>query len=74
MEKINGIIIEGKVYKAEEQDIRICCECDLYSQCMSFSDCRLHDSLLSLCLACGKENIFRFSPELTDKLKGKMSI
>lgn len=68
MEKINGIIIAGKVYTAEEQYIQICCECDLYNQCMSFSGDKLHDSLLSLCLACGKENIFRYSPELTDKI------
>ena len=38
---------------------------------MSFDNDKLHDSLLSLCLACGKENIFRYSPELTDKLNQK---
>lgn len=68
MEEINGIIISGKVYKAEEQDIQVCCECDLYHQCMSFSGVKLHDSLLLLCQAFGKENIFRYSPELTEKL------
>lgn len=71
MKKINGIIIAGKIYKAEEQDIQICCECDLYDQCMSFDDNKLHDSLLLLCQACGKENIFRYSQELTDKINKK---
>ncbi len=71
MEKINGICINGKFYKAEEQDLQICCECDLYDQCMSFSGVKLHDSLLLLCQACGDENIFRYSQELTDKINKK---
>lgn len=68
---LNGIVLNGKFYKAEEQDIQICCECDLYEECIGFPsfEPRRHDALLGLCLYFGKENIFRFSPELTDKLK-----
>lgn len=70
MEKINGTIIEGKVYESIEQDIQLCCECDLYEQCNhpKLYDSGLHSALLCLCQYMGKDNIFRHSPELTERL------
>lgn len=68
--EINGIVLNGKFYKAEEQDMQLCAECDLYIECCGgVSD--LHGFLLLACQYFGKENIFRFSPELTEKLKGE---
>lgn len=63
MEKINGIIIEGKVYKAiQEQAKGSCLGCDFFPK-------RPNCGINGFCrkLHC----IFRFSPELTDKLKGE---
>lgn len=69
--KLNGIVLDGKFYKAEEQDIQICAECDLYLQCMGWNDSGIHAALLNTCQYFGKENIFCYSPELTDRLKGE---
>lgn len=63
MEKINGIIIAGKVYEMEfERNIGSCEECDLHEMYCCLEDyCRNH--------YC----IFRYSQELTDMLNGKKS-
>ena len=70
---MNGLIIDGKVYAAVEQDMQFCCECDLYDKCSSFGaeSEKYHGMLLAACLTFGKENIFCYSPTLTDKLNGK---
>lgn len=70
---MNGLIIDGKVYVAVEQDMQFCCECDLYDKCCSFGaeSEKYHGMLLAACLTFGKENIFCYSPTLTDKLNGK---
>lgn len=69
MEKINGIVIDGRFYEAEEQDLQFCNECDLNEQCNhpKSYDSGLHSGLLCLCQYIGKENIFRYSPELTKR-------
>lgn len=64
MEKINGIIENGKIYKAVEGNEYSCLNCDLMD---NTGMCDAKD----YCLSLGKYNYFRYSPELTDKLKGK---
>lgn len=61
MNGINGIIIDGKVYVATEDNKQSCLKCDLIEEdggciCGGF------------CLSMGYSNIFRYSRELTDKL------
>ena len=70
---MNGLIIDGKVYEAVAQDMQFCCECDLYDKCCSWGEDheKYHGMLLASCLAFGKENIFRYSQSLTDKLNGR---
>lgn len=64
MEKINGIIIEGKVYKAVRGE---CKDCDLQEQCADkdlFNDlCNYFEEY-----KIGNVRIFRYSPELTERL------
>ena len=62
MEKINGIIKDGKVYVAlqDGKDCFSCQGCDLYSE----GGCIYS----SLCFYLGRCNIFRYSPELTEKI------
>lgn len=60
MEKINGIIINGKVYEVVKG------ECNRH--CAFWND-KLCKKWLSYCTE--RSCIFRFSPELTDKLKGE---
>lgn len=62
MEKINGIIIDGKVYEAIKTDEQSCLKCDLIEE---DGGCPCRD----YCFYLGRYNIFRYSPELTDKLK-----
>lgn len=64
MEKINGIIIDGKAYEAKETDGQSCLKCDLIEE---DGGCHCRD----YCFNLGRCNIFRYSPELTDKLKGE---
>lgn len=59
---LNGIIIDGKVYEAKETDEQSCLKCDLIEE---DGGCPCRD----YCFNIGRCNIFRFSPELTDKLK-----
>lgn len=64
MEKINGIIISGKVYEAVRGE---CKDCDLQEQC------ERKDLFNDLCnyfedYKIGNAHIFRFSPSLTERL------
>lgn len=63
MEKINGIIVGMKVY--EIVDGR-CADCSLNQ------DCHSNESLWDFCNIVAENKIFRFSPELTDRLNGKI--
>lgn len=65
MEKINGIIVSGKVYVAYPSPRGNCIGC-------VFS-CGVRTAFLEtdVCDPCKNKYIFRFSPELTDKLKGE---
>ena len=64
MEKINGIIREGKVYKAVRGE---CKDCDLQKQC---ADKALFNDLCNYFeeYKIGNARIFRYSPELTERL------
>lgn len=64
MEKINGIILEGKVYVAAKDDKQSCLKCDLIED---DGKCAHH----RFCIRLGADNIFRYSPELTDKINHK---
>lgn len=70
MEKINGIIHEGRVYVADPNYAQ-CDKCDLSLMC---KDVEEHCDY-SLCITQGVNNNndfgYRYSPELTDKLKGE---
>lgn len=59
MEKINGIIKSGKVYIPEHIFGQDCDECALDRE-----SCR------AICTGFGVDVIFRYSPELTERLKG----
>ena len=63
MEKINGIIENGYVYVAVEGNEYSCLNCDLMDDTGS---CDAKD----LCHSLGPYNYFRYSPELTERLKG----
>ena len=64
MEKINGICIDGKFYKAVKGECKVC---DLYEQCKEdilFNNlCNFFEGY-EIC----KTYIFRYSPELTGRL------
>lgn len=62
MEKINGIIYDGKVYVAAEDDKQSCLKCDLIED---DGKCAHH----RFCIRLGAANIFRYSQELTDKIR-----
>lgn len=64
MEKINGIIYDGKVFVTTKDANRSCLKCDLIEEdgrcvCPKF------------CAQLGVETIFRYSQELTDKINEK---
>lgn len=61
MEKINGVIENGIVYKAVEGDKYSCINCDLKDDT---GRCEIKD----YCLSLGEYNYFHYSPELTEKL------
>lgn len=61
MKRINGIIADGKIYAAEETDEHSCLKCDLIEEDSKCAHSRF-------CIRLGADNIFRYSPELTDKL------
>lgn len=64
MEKINGICIDGKFYKAVRGECKVC---DLQEQCADkdlFNDlCNYFEEY-----KIGNAHIFRHSPELTERL------
>lgn len=66
MEKINGIIISGKVYEAVRYDgISPCMDCRFFHEC-----CRLEESYKTTQF-CGDflgGCNFRYSPSLTERL------
>lgn len=64
MEKINGIIISGKVYKAVRGE---CKDCDLQERC---KDSNLFYDLCNYFEDYDIDNvcIFRYSPSLTERL------
>lgn len=64
MEKINGIIISGKVYGAVRGE---CKDCDLQEQC---KDSNLFNDLCNYFeeYKIGNAHIFRYSPSLTERL------
>lgn len=60
--EINGIILNGRVYEAiPEKEYKSCKGCDLFDP----YPCKMNR--VCTVLRC----IFRFSPELTNKLKGE---
>ncbi len=67
MEKIQGIIIGRQVYKVVKSDVPNldCSICDLFEKC-----CWIMGATDVCIEAIGLGNIFRHSPELTDKIKG----
>lgn len=64
MEKINGIIIEGKIFVATGTNNSSCLMCDLIEEDSS-CPCRNYCFYIG-----GYYNCFRYSPELTERLKG----
>lgn len=64
--KISGIIIDGKVYEAVPKGSRYCSDCDCYMNC-----CNEPLKYTGICMGFNSQNkvIFRFSKELTDKIK-----
>lgn len=65
MEKINGIRLGRKFYKVVKSDVpnRDCSVCDLQDKCGWLQ------GAMDICIqAIGPVYIFRYSPELTDKL------
>lgn len=64
MEKVNGIILEDKIYEEVKG------ECG--KQCSFYNDTYCCNIFREYCKS--EDCYFRYSPELTDKLKGKMSI
>lgn len=65
MEKINGIIKDGKVYEVVEIDEVTPCEyCDLWEECSNSASTIEH----ICCEFIGDSYIFRYSPDLTERL------
>lgn len=70
MRKINGLIIDGKVYKAIPQytiDSEMCDNCILTETCESIGE-----PLCTIVWQNGNYLNLQFSPELTNKLQGKV--
>lgn len=63
---LNGIIIDGKVYEAVSNGSRHCSDCDCYKECSNEPL-----KYAGICMGFNSQNkvIFRFSKELTDKIK-----
>lgn len=66
MEKINAIIIDGKVYEIVETDELSCNGCVLSGKCKD-----IYLPCADYLLPKGRMAIYRFSQELTDKLNDK---
>lgn len=71
MEKINGIIIDGKIY--EVSNIELTNIADVATAVSTFNTFAMLRSCCCRVFEGGTTNkyTFRFSPELTDKLKGE---
>lgn len=68
MEKINGIIIDGEVYTLSEGG---CFKCDFFRNTL-IGSCPVKEICTIMPYPnAEKDNCFRFSPELTEKLKGE---
>lgn len=64
MEKINGIIVSGKVYKIVETGTMLTCrECAFHGRCGNI-DAPCADKFMT----GNRTAIYHYSPELTDKL------
>lgn len=63
MEKINGIIVSGKVYVAYPSPSGNCIGCTF-----SRDSVRIAFLETDVCDPCKNKYIFRYSPELTDKI------
>lgn len=64
---LNGIIIDGKVYKLSEGG---CLKCDFFHS--TVMPCPVNEICTTMPYPeAEKDNCFRFSPELTEKLKGE---
>lgn len=61
MNGLYGIIVDGKVYEALSTENYSCLDCDLIK---NMGEC----GCLDLGFELGRNNIFRYSQELTDKL------
>ena len=61
LEKNNGICIDGKFYVATKPEKSSCLECNIL---MDDGSCLCRD----YCFYLGRCNIFRYSPELTEKI------
>lgn len=64
MEKINGIILDGKIYIATEDSKDYCLGCDIVA------DENMNCPCMDYCRSIGYCNVFRYSPGLTERLKG----
>lgn len=64
---LNGIILEGKVYKLSEGG---CLKCNFFNN--TVMPCLVNEICTTMPYPnAEKDNCFRFSPELTEKLKGE---
>ena len=61
---LSGVIVDGRVYVAVAADEPSCVSCDLV-------DDRGMCVCADFCFEQGRNNIFRYSQSLTDKLNGK---
>lgn len=69
MEKINGIIVSGKVYEvANSGKTSPCMQCALLDECEELES---EHHAVDFCMKFLGGDHFRYSPELTEKLNGK---
>ena len=61
---MHGIIVEGKVFEAVTTESHTCMCCDLIDD---MGECVCRD----FCFELGRNNIFRYSQSLTDKINEK---
>lgn len=67
MNNLYGLIIDGKVYELTEGS---CFKCDFFGN--GIERCPVKETCTALPYPTEeKDNCFRYSPELTDKLKGE---
>ena len=62
MEKLNAIVIDGKVYElVESKEANPCIDCALVEECLLCA-------IIDFCIQQGNSKHFRYSQSLTDKL------